>query len=131
MEPSTCRAANNISLELKNASSVNDIVDIIFSKPAQPAKSLEFQLDGDTADSADASKLQDICHFIAMKGVMKLYGVSNLLEIDRAKASKIAEYMASIGVKMHITCNLSDASPYDVLDRGEALQSIQLKYTFI
>ena len=126
-----CKAANNTSLELQHASTINDIVDIIFSKPAQPAKSLQFQLEGDSAESADASKLQDICHFIAMKGVMKLYGVSNLLEIDRAKASKIAEYMASIGVQMHITCNLSDTSPYNVLETGEALQSIQLKYTFM
>lgn len=126
-----CKAANNTSFELQHASTINDIVDIIFSKPAQPAKSLQFQLEGDSADSSDASKLQDICHFIAMKGVMKLYGISNLLQIDCAQASKIMEYMASIGIKMHITCNMEDSSPYDVSDRGEALQSIQLKYTFI
>ncbi len=126
-----CKAANNSSLELQQANTINDVVDLIFSKPAQPAKSLEFQLQGDTADAADVGKLQDVCHFIAMKGVMKLYGISNLLEIDRAQASKVVEYMASIGIKMHITCNMTDVSPYDVLDGGGALQSIQLKYTFI
>ena len=123
----SCKAANNNLLELQQGS-IDDIVRIVFSKPVQPPKSIQFQLED---DSADPKKLQDICHYIAVKGIMKLYDTTNMLQVDRAQAETIASYMASIGVKMHITCNMTDSSPYDLLDRGEPVQSIQLKYTFL
>lgn len=126
-----CKVANNTSLALQNANTIDDLVEVIFSKPPQPAKSLQFQLSGDSADSADPRKLQDICHYIAAKGIMMLYKISNVLEIDRSQANTIIKYMASIGVDMHITCNLTDSSPYDMLDREEEVKSIQLKYTFL
>lgn len=110
---------------------LDELVSLVFTKPPQAPKTIQLQLDDSSATVANESTLQDMCHLIAIKGAIKLFQINSILQLDRKQVGKLSEYMASMGVDMHVKCNMTEESPFDVTERGDELNSVELSYTFL
>ena len=102
---------------------LDELVEMVFSKPPQTPKSIQLQLDD---GNADESVIPEIFAHIASRGAKRLYRVTNIMHLNEDQANTLEKYMQSMGVTMIVTCNFSDESPFDVVGRNGDVQSVQV-----
>ena len=106
--------------------SIENIVNVIFSKaPLQP-KSIDLKLDAESADSVSPdSGCMDIYMDIAILGAKYLYGENfAYASMTRAQYTLLNEYMNSFGVTLTVKCNDSNVDPWDLAAR-EGIQAVK------
>lgn len=105
-------------------SELDDLVDSVFSKPPQKAKTIQLQLHDDS-DDADGGTLQLLMSAITGKGAEKLYGIKSCSDLTKKQHDTLQEYLMSMGFKVDIRCTKTGQNPWDTDDYVE---NVNIKY---
>ena len=107
---------------------LDELVGMVFSRPPQHPKSIQLQLDdGDS----DGSIIPEIFAQIAGRGIKRLYGITNIMQLTEVQAHTIDKYMQSMGVEMLVTCNFGTESPFDVIAKNGEVNSVQVSFRWL
>ena len=107
---------------------LDELVEMVFSKPHQSPKSIQLQLDdGD----GDGSVVPEIFAHIASRGAKRLFGVTNIMHLTEPQAQTLEKYMQSMGKTMTVTCNFCGESPFEVLAKNGEVHSVQVSFEWL
>ena len=74
---------------------LDELVQLVFSKPPQAPKTIQLQLD---EDAADTSIIPEVFAEIAMRGARRLFSLTDVIEITEQQTKTLDQYMRSMGV---------------------------------
>lgn len=104
---------------------LNYIAEQIFSKPPEAPNSIQLQLEEQTADIAEqegaSNFIFNILFIITFKGIEKLYGHKNIMELTERQYETICSYVASYGYKLQVYANDTFETPWEILNSGRPL----------
>lgn len=110
---------------MQSEDNLDEIVESIFSKPPGPKRSIQLQLEEYTADLAQKQGVDDfvfnILCLLTFKGMQRLYGHKNLLELTNNEFNTIQKYIESCGYKLQVYGNDTNENPWEITKRGERL----------
>ena len=114
-------------IQMETEDNLDELVQIVFSKPAQAPKSIQLQLDDTTYDT---SVIPEIFTEIAKRGTKRLFGV-DVMQMTETQTDILEEYMQSMGVTMRVTCNFGERSPFEVLAANGHVHNIQVVFDWL
>ena len=109
---------------MQNEDNLDELVRLVFSRPPQRPKTIQLQMD---VDCQEPDVIPLIFSDIALRGARALFGIEDVMTLNREQARLVDEYMRSMGVTMKITCNFTGEDPYEMSDQA-AVQSIQISF---
>ena len=116
-----------IVMQMETEDNLDELVQIVFSKPAQAPKTIQLQLD-ETTD--DASVIPEIFTQIAERGTRRLFGI-DVMQMTEKQTKILEGYMQSMGVTMRVTCNFGPKSPFEVLAANGQVYNIQVLFDWL
>lgn len=114
--------------QMDSQDNLDELVQMVFSRPAQAPKTIQLQLDENTAIP---SVIPEIFAEIATRGARRLFGVTNVMELTEQQIGSLEKYMQSMGVVMQITCNFGRLSPFEVLAAGGTVENVQVSFQWL
>ncbi len=101
---------------------IDEIAEAIFSKPPGPPNSVQLQLEDLTAEIAEQEGVDNfvfnILCLLTFKGMQKLYGHKNIIELNEREFLNILDYVKSYGYTLEIRANDTDYTPWQLQSRG-------------
>lgn len=105
---------------------IDGIVDNIYGKPPGPPKSIQLQLEEQFDD--DTKVIFEVLCLITIRGVRKLYGQRNLLELTKQELDLVAEYVRSYGFELCVYGNDTDKSPWELHEEGVDVKKYRIQF---
>lgn len=115
-------------MQMDTEDNLDELVEMVFSKPPQTPKSIQLQLDD---GNTDESVIPEIFAHIASRGAKRLFRVTNIMHLTEDQANTLGKYMQSMGVTMIVSCNFSGESPFDVVGRNGDVHSVQVSFRWL
>lgn len=104
---------------MEELDNISDIVEAVFDNPPGAQNSVLLQLDSTSTDLAYKRGVEtyvfEILCLITFKGMQRLYGHKNLMELTECEFNTIAAYMRSMGYKINVLANDTKKTPWDLL----------------
>lgn len=108
-------------------SQLDELVNDVFSKPPQKAKSIQLQLDDDS-DDADAGTLQMLMSAITGKGAEKLYNATSCRDLTEKQYHTLQEYLRSMGFEMRVRCTATGLDPWKT---DKYVENVKIDYVLL
>lgn len=101
---------------------IDEIAEAIFSNPPGAPHSIQLQLEEVTAQMAEQQGVENfifnILCLLTFKGMERLYGHKNIMNLTETEFQTVQSYVASYGYKLEINANDSNNTPWELQRRG-------------
>lgn len=111
---------------------ITEIADAIFSKPPGSPKSIQLELEEETAYAAQQEGVSEyvfeILCVLTLKGVEKLYGNTDILSLTEDQYNIVQQYVNSYGYILIITANDTNRTPWELLKEHQLLRCYRISF---
>lgn len=121
---------------LDEIDNLDEIVEAIFSKPPGPPGSVQLQLEDETAQIAQETGVNkfifNILFLISYKGMVKLFGKENFIDMSAREFEILRYYILSCGYDVKLYANDTTLTPWELVANDIQVRkyNIEFNYTY-
>lgn len=111
---------------------LNEIAKSIFGKPPQGVKSIQLELEENSALQAESTgdldkTVCDIVLYLTINGIELLFGHRDIMTLSQKQYDLVCEYTRSYGYNIGVYANHTDETVWDVVAKNGVVNTVELK----
>uniref|UniRef100_A0A6C0DZE9 Uncharacterized protein n=1 Tax=viral metagenome TaxID=1070528 RepID=A0A6C0DZE9_9ZZZZ len=114
---------------------LDEIARAMFTKPPGDVRSIQLQLEEETADIATYEGVDsfvfNILFLLTYKGMQILFGLDNFMHLQKTQFDLLQKYMNSAGYRIIVCANDTQLSPWETIANGDVVRSYKIVFADI